>query len=203
MTDVEKAAEAAKIELEAQKKFEDLKKSLEGKSASELIELVLDARSEAKERRLKERELSERLVKIDSDKVSEEQKKMADEGKFKELLAAKEKEIETLNQTLKPKADEYDKFRQEEIEVIKKVLGDKWDDEYSNLSLPALRKMAVTLSSKKDDPNLDKGSSGAGSNGKALNAAQKKEAYEKFPQWTKEKAEEAWLDVLISTGKIK
>lgn len=172
-------------------------------SPSELIEIIRQTRSEAKEKRLLNKELSDKLAKIDQDKALEEQKKLADEGKFKELLTAKEKEIETLNQTLKPKADEYDKFRQDEIEQIKKVLGDKWDDDFEKLSLPALRKMAVTLSSKKDDPNLDKGSVGAGGNGKLLNAAQKKEAYEKFPNWTHEKAEEAWLDVLVSTGQIK
>lgn len=191
MTDEEKkAAEAA----------EGL--TLNELSPSELIEIIRQTRSEAKEKRLLNKELSERIAEIDKAKSLEEQKKLEEEGKFKELLTAKEKEIETLNQTLKPKADEYDKFRQEEIEAIKKVLGDKWDDEFSNLSLPALRKMAVTLS-KKPDPKLDAGSNGANVDGKELTAEQKREAYEKFPLLSKEKAEENWKYVLQKTGKLK
>jgi DNA gyrase/topoisomerase IV subunit A len=194
MTDEEKkAAEAAAVK-------EGL--TLNELSPSELIEIIRQTRSEAKEKRLLNKELSERIAEIDKAKLLEEQKKLEEEGKFKELLTAKEIEIENLNKTLKPKAEEYDKFRQEEIEQVKKILGDKWDDEFSNLSLPALRKMAVTLS-KKPEPNLDGGSNGANGGGKELTADQKREAYEKFPLMDKSKAEENWKYVLQKTGKLK
>ena len=194
MSDKEKTAE------ELAKEKEGL--TLNELSPSELIEIIRQTRSEAKEKRLLNKELSERIAEIDKAKALEEQKKLEEEGKFKELLTAKEQEIENLNKTLKPKAEEYDKFRQDEIEQVKKILGDKWDDEFSNLSLPALRKMAVTLS-KKPEPNLDGGSNGANGGGKELTADQKREAYEKFPLMDKSKAEENWKYVLQKTGKLK
>lgn len=200
MTDEEKAAEAAKQAEEAKKAQEEAKKALKEKGADYLVDELLKANSESKERKLKLREFEDQLSKIESDKKKAKEKELEEQGKLKELLTAKEKEIELLNQTLKPKADEYDKFRQEEIENIKKILGDKWDDGFANLSLPALRKMAVTLTSKKDDPNTDKGSKGnIGVN--SLTAEQKKEAYRMFANDSN--PEQSYADYLSKREEIK
>jgi hypothetical protein len=131
-------------------------------------------------------------------KRTEQEDKLKADGEFQKLLAEREKEI----LAMKPKADAFEQLRQVEIEDAKKSLGDKWDDEYQTLSIPALRKTTSLLSNSKvkvdgvddgkipDPPKVQ------------LTEAQRKDAHEKFPYQTKEQAERNWFDVLRKTGKI-
>jgi len=164
---------------------------------------VVDKEIEAKLERLAHLEKENKDLIASRDKAKdakrkEEESKLLEEKKYQELLNAKEKEIESL----KPKVDAFDQLRQVEIDEAKKVLGDKWDDEYESLSLIALRKTVQLLNVKENVAGSD--------NGKIidppklqLTEAQKREALEKFPHSTKEKAEQAWFEVLKETGKIK
>lgn len=102
----------------------------------------------------------EKLEKIDTDTRKAEEDKLKAQGELQKLLDAKEKEIEDLNKTLKPKADAFEQFKVSKIEQAKKTLGDKWDEEYSNLSLTALDKIINTISAKNPDPNPDGGPNG-------------------------------------------
>ena len=153
MTEEEQKQQA---ELEAQQKKEQLeaeRKSLEGKSTQELLNMIFETRGEARDRRLETKKLQEEIEKFKSKQTKEEEDKMKQQGELQKLLELKEQELASL----KPKADEFERLRTSEIEEAKKTLGDKWDEEYSNLSLVALRKMVSVLSAKAADPNLDNG----------------------------------------------
>ena len=132
-------------------------------------------------------------------KRKEEEEKLKQQGEYKELLDAKEKE----NEALKVKADAFEQLRTSEIEESKKLLGEKWDDEYGNLSLSALRKTVKLLSVKEKVAGTDNGEHLSDPPKTQLTEAQKREAVEKFAYMSKEKAEAAWEDVLRKTGKIK
>lgn len=164
---------------------------------------VADVELQAKLARLEHLENENKDLISQRDKLKEAKRKEAEDklkadGELQKLLDAKEQEV----LTLKVKADAFETLRQAEIEDAKKLLGEKWSDDYSLLPLTTLRKTVQLLNTKPTLPGSD--------NGKAddppkitLTEAQKKEAYEKFPNTTKEKAEEAWFDVLKSIGKIK
>ena len=66
-----------------------------------------------------------------------------------------------------------------------------------------LKKSYPDLFGKPNVASTDNGNSGTPPSDKVLTEAQKKEAYEKFPNLSREKAEEYWYDVLVKTGKIK
>lgn len=172
--------------------------TLDDLSADELKDIVRQTRAEAKTYRLSLRELQKEKEQFEAAKKTEQENKLKADGEFQKLLAEREKEI----QLIKPKADAFEQLRQAEIEEAKKSLGEKWDDEYQNLSIPALRKTMSLLSTSKmkvdgvddgkipDPPKVQ------------LTEAQRKDAHEKFPYQTKEQAERNWFDVLRKTGKI-
>lgn len=172
--------------------------TLDDLSADELKDIVRQTRAEAKTYRLSLRELQKEKEQFETAKKTEQENKLKADGEYQKLLAERDKEI----QSIKPKADAFEQLRQAEIEEAKKSLGDKWDDEYQSLSIPALRKTTSLLSSSKmkvdgvddgkipDPPKVQ------------LTEAQRKDAHEKFPYQTKEQAERNWFDVLRKTGKI-
>ena len=131
-------------------------------------------------------------------KRKEEEDKLKQQGELQKLLDAKE--IEVIQ--LKTKADAFEELRTTEIDEAKKALGDKWLDEYANLSLIALRKTVQLFAVNKKVPGVDDGHIPPPST-VTLTEQQKREAYEKFPYLSKEKAEESWFEVLVKTGKIK
>ena len=172
--------------------------TLDDLSADELKDIVRQTRAEAKTYRLSLRELQKEKEQFETAKKTEQENKLKADGEFQKLLAERDKEI----LAIKPKADAFEQLRQVEIEEAKKSLGEKWDDEYQNLSIPALRKTMSLLSTSKakvdgvddgkipDPPKVQ------------LTEAQRKDAHEKFPYQTKEQAERNWFDVLRKTGKI-
>ena len=131
-------------------------------------------------------------------KRKEEEDKLRQQGELQKLLDAKEIELAQV----KTKADAFDELRSMEVEEAKKALGDKWLDEYGNLSLASLRKTVQLFAVNKKVAGTDNGNMGEPATNQ-LTAQQKKEAYEKFPFMTADKAEEAWMEVLIKTGKLK
>lgn len=135
MTDEEqKVADAAKIELEAQKK------SLEGKSADELIEIIRETRNEAKERRLKEKELSDKLSAFESEKDKAAQEKKIAEGKKDEVI----NELTDKMKIFEAKAKQFDEYDKSKRDLLKKEIGDdNWLGSFDNLSLIDLEKLAI------------------------------------------------------------
>jgi hypothetical protein len=101
----------------------------------------------------------------------------------------------------KTKAEEFEQFKSARVEDAKSKLGDKWNDEYSNLSLSALDKLVAQMI-KSESVNMDTGSNGDTVKIK-LTDAQKKDAIEKYPYVSEEKAYEFHKHNLITTGKIK
>ena len=130
-------------------------------------------------------------------KRKEEEDKLKQQGELQKLLDAKELELTQL----KTKADAFEELRTTEIDEAKKALGDKWLDEYANLSLTALRKTVQLFQAKSKVATTDNGEVGDVTIN-TLTAEQKKEAYEKFPYLSKEKAEENWAHIL-KNKKVK
>ena len=173
--------------------------TLDDLSADELRNIVRETRSEAKTYRVSLRELQKEKEQLDAVKRKEADDKLKEKGKFEELLNAKEKELADA----RVKADAFEQLRTSEIEEAKKLLGEKWDDEYGNLSLTSLRKTVQLLSKKEKVPGTDNGEHPSDPPKTQLSDAQKREAIEKFPYMEKDKAEAAWEHVLRKTGKIK
>lgn len=172
--------------------------TLDDLSADELKEIVRQTRAEAKTYRVSLRELQKEKEQFETAKKTEQETKLKADGEFQKLLDERDKEI----LAIKPKADAFEQLRQAEIEEAKKSLGEKWDDEYQTLSIPALRKTISLLSSSKmrvdgvDDGKIPEPPK------VQLTEAQRKDAHEKFPYQPKEQAERNWFDVLRKTGKI-
>lgn len=172
--------------------------TLDDLSADELKDIVRQTRAEAKTYRLSLRELQKEKEQFETAKKTEQENKLKADGEFQKLLAEREKEI----QSIKPKAEAFEQLRQAEIEEAKKSLGEKWDDEYQNLSIPALRKtMSLLSSSKMKVDGVDDGKIPEPPKVQ-LTEAQRRDAHEKFPYQSKEQAERNWFDVLRKTGKI-
>jgi len=173
--------------------------TLDDLSADELKQIVRDTRSEAKTYRISLRELQKEKEQFETVKRKEEDEKLKAKGEYQKLLDEREKEIETM----KPKADAFEQLRLSELEDAKGILKDKWDDEYSNLSIPALRKLIKNFAGKTVKvEGVDEGRIPDTPEVK-LSAKDRLDAYEKFPYSTKEKAEEYWSEILAHTRKTK
>ena len=172
--------------------------TIEDMTPEELIREVLKTRSEAKTYRLSLRELQKKQEQLDADSRKDEESKMKQKGEYQKLLDAKEKEFEAI----KPKADAFDELRLSEIEEAKKSLGDKWLDEYTNLTLPTLRKTVTALKAQLIKiPSTDNGG-GGDPPVITLTPNQKKEAKQMYPYITEEKAYEYYMHNL-SKMKVK
>ena len=172
--------------------------TLDDLSADELRQILRETRSEAKTYRISLRELQKRQEQLDADKRKEEEDKLKQKGEYQKLLDAKEKEFEAI----KPKADAFDELRLSEIDEAKKSLGDKWLDEYANLSLPALRKTVTALKAQLIKiPGTDNGG-GGDPPVVTLTPDQKKEAKQMYPYISEEKAYEYYMHNLIKM-KVK
>lgn len=126
---------------------------------------LADLMSERKKRQALEVELDAK--KAAEAKVKED--KLKEEGKYQELLAEKDKEL----QALKPKADAFDELDASERAEIKEALDDKWDDDYNDLPLKVLRKIKKNLSLP---GKIDADNGGGFKGGKDLTDAEKAEA---------------------------
>ena len=152
----------------------------------------------------KRQELEEKLRLVEVEKKSAEEAKLIEDGKLQELINAKSSEITTIQELLKTanaRAEESDKFKAAKVEEYKKLLGDKWLDDYASLSLTALDSLAKSMLPK-TVIHTDGGATGQHLSIE-LTPEQKREAYGMYPHLSKEKAEEYLKHNLIKSGKIK
>ena len=206
MTEEEIQLEAEKkaAEESAKKKAEERAAELKTKSVEELAELVRSTQSEARDRRLKERELEEKIAKMEADQKEAEDAKLLKDGKVQELLDAKILELTNIQSELgkvKIVAEESTNFKAAQVEIYKKQMGVRWNDEYANLSLTALDTLVNQSTPKKvatdggvddDHPNVE------------LTPDQKREADAMYPfVEPKERRYELHKYNLIKLGKIK
>ena len=146
MNDEEKkAAEVAK------KKEEDSSQSkLKELSADELIDIIHETRKEAKERRLKEKELSEKLSTLEAKIGEEEQNKKIAEGKKDEVILELQQKLKTKDDEYKPfidKASKYDEYDSSKRTKLKETLKDNWLPSFENMPLIELEELASRLNS--------------------------------------------------------
>ena len=152
----------------------------------------------------KRQELEEKLRLVEVEKKSAEEAKLIEDGKLQELINAKSLELTTIQELLKTanaRAEESDKFKAAKVEEYKKLLGDKWLDDYASLSLTALDSLAKSMLPK-TVIHTDGGATGQHLSIE-LTPEQKREAYGMYPHLSKEKAEEYLKHNLIKSGKIK
>jgi hypothetical protein len=198
MNEEEQRLEDEKVAAEAKAKDE-----LKQKSVDELTELLHTTRSEAKTRRLRERELESKLAEMEAGIKAKSDAKLLEDGKIQELLDANILELTSTKDELdkvKIVAEESTNFKAAQVEIYKKAMGTKWVDEYANLSLTALDTLVNNAIPKKigTDDGVD-----AEHQGVVLTDDQKREAEAKYPHISKEKAWEYHIDNLIKSGKIK
>ncbi len=206
MTEKELQLEAEKktAEESAKKKADELAKAeLNKKSVEELAELLSSTRSEAKTRRLKERELEEEIAKMKTAQQVAEDAKLLEDGKIQELLDAKMAELtntQTELEQTKTVAEELTNFKAAKVEDAKKKMGSRWDDSYAVLPLTALDKLANSAAPK--IPGSDNGADAEHADIE-LTADQKRDAEAQYPFTTKEKAWELHKHNLIKYGKLE
>lgn len=147
-------------EVEQEKQPDAEKNALEGKSASELIDIIRETRTEAKDRRLKAKELEEKLSAIEAERQKQEQDKKIEQGKLSEVveelknkLAEKDKEFEPVKQ----KAEKYDEYDKSKRETLKGTLGNKWLNSFETMPLLDLETLASHLTSSVKLPDSDNG----------------------------------------------
>ncbi len=205
MTDEEKRLEAEKKAADdlAKKEAEERAAELKKKSVEELAELLSTTRSEARDRRLKERELEDKIAKMEADVKAKEEAKLVEDGKIQELLDAKILEVTGLQSErdkLKTVAEESTNFKAAQVEIYKKKMGVRWNDEYANLSLTALDTLVNQAVPKKVGTD---GGADAEKPDVELSDDQKRDAIAKYPHISVEKAYEYHIDNLIKTGKME
>ena len=147
-------------EAEKQKQQEAEKKALEGKTATELIEIIRETRSEAKERRLKTKELEDRLKTIEDEKQKQEQDKKLAEGKKDEVIQDLQKKYDEAAK----KATQWEDYNKKKREKIKEGMKDNWLDSFELIPLDELEKLASKFEINSSLLDSDNGK------GKKLNA---------------------------------
>lgn len=184
--------------IESQKKTEEPKKhsDLDGLDVKQLISIIEDTRGEAASRRIEAKQLKEKLEAIELKESKEAEEKLKKNGEYEKLLSEKESLIAGLNE----KAKAFDEYYNAEIENAKKVLGENWEDEFSKLSLPALKKLTSTFSKEAvkkvdhDDPTGKKKEESK----IELTESEKNEALRRYPNMIPEKAYELYRGNLIT-----
>ena len=206
MTEQETQLEAEKkIADESAKKLADdsAKVELNKKSVEELAELLSSTRSEAKQRRLKERELEDEIAKMKATQKAIDDAKLLEDGKIQELLDAKTLELTTTQSELeqtKTVAEELTTFKAAKVEDAKQKMGSRWNDSYATLPLTVMDKLANEAAPK--IAGSDNGASGEHADVE-LTDDQKRSAEAAYAFVKKEKAWEYYKHNLIQTGKIK
>lgn len=204
MTEKETAEAEQKQADETAKKeaYEKRQETLKDKSNEELIKVINETSSEARDYRHKKREVEDELNKLIADKKAAEEKKLHKAGELQKLIDSKSQELTDISKerdSYKVKADEADELKNAEIDETKKVMGEGWQDGYSVLTILELRNLRKSFALK-PNPQGDNGATGDKTK-VTLTAEQKKEAYEQYPYGGKEKAEENYAYNLIKYAK--
>lgn len=140
---------------------EDKHKGLRGQPESEYIRMIEELRRENSQRRKVSEDLDKRLAAIEDEKRKQTEAKLAEEGKFKELLSEKEKRIADLA-ALEQEVLEHRQFFQAELDAKLKGLTDVQKElvEAANLSLAKKVEMANRLLAEKPGSNSPGGKPG-------------------------------------------
>lgn len=137
------------------------KDSLSELSTDELVKIIKETRTEAKERRLKEKELSEKIAEFESKISQEEQNKKLAEGKKDEVILELQEKLKSKEKEFEPfveKAKKYDDYDNTKRTKIKGVLGDNWLSSFDNMPLSELEELASKLNSNVKLLDTDNGS---------------------------------------------
>ena len=102
---------------------EDKHAALRAQSADQLVEYIERLRDENKTTRLKAAEYEKKLADEAAARKVEEEKKLVDDGKLKELLTVKEKEIAALK-AIEEKNKSYEGFFSKQLEEKLKTLSE-------------------------------------------------------------------------------
>lgn len=127
------------------KAVEAEKSTLEGKSADELIEIIRETRKEAKDRRLKVTELSDKLSGLEAKINEEEQNKKIAEGKKDEVILELQQKLKLKDDEYKPfieKATKYDEYDSSKRGKLKEALSDGWLSSFETMPLIELEELA-------------------------------------------------------------
>lgn len=116
-----------------------VKDPLEGKSVSELIEIIHETRSEAKARRTREKELSDRLSSYEAKQNELEQSKKIAEGKKDEVISDLTKQLESVTKD----AEQWKKYFGTKKTKIKESLKENWLDSFDLLPLEDLEALEL------------------------------------------------------------
>lgn len=184
--------------IESQKIVEEPKKhsDLDSLDVKQLISIIEDTRGEAASRRIEAKQLKEKLEAIELKEAKEAEEKLKKNGDYEKILSEKE----TLISGLSEKAKAFDEYYNSEIENAKKVLGENWEDEFSKLSLPAIKKLTSTFTKEAikkvdhDDPTKQKKEESK----IELTESDKGEALRRYPNVSPERAYELYKGNLIT-----
>lgn len=152
--DEQKAADVAK---------KNVDNDLTTATPERLREIVLETRSEAKQRRLKEQELSEELETLRAEKAKQEQDKKLAEGKDKEVIVDLTKQVDDWRTKYLQIKTEYEIYETSENDQIKKIMGESWTDSLLKLSLAERKKLASKFTPGESLLDSDNGSKKKGS----------------------------------------
>ena len=177
------------------------KSDLENLDVKELVSMIKDLRSEAKNHRLAKNDLQSKLEVIEAKEKKAKEDEEKKKGNYEQLLKDKESEIETL----KSKATAYDEYYNSQVNSVKEKLGEDWMDEYSKLSLNALQKLgdkfgkSITTKIDVDNPNKQPKKTTL----VELNDEDKKEALFMFPNLTENEAYDFYKDIKLKKLELK
>lgn len=131
-------------------------------------------RVEAKERRLKIKELEEKLSVFEAEKEAERLKEMKAKGKYEELISELQKKLNEYE----PLAVKFIDYEKNKKEAIKKSLEDKelWTESFNKLDLAELEALTEKLIKKTPPANPTDTSSKFGNN----NQNDERDPYEKL-----------------------
>ena len=137
----------------------EVKNSLDGKTSDQLIDIIRETRNEAKNRRLKEKELTDKITELEAKVTQTDQDKLLAEGKKDELIETLKTQLKSKDDEYKPfkeKATKYDEYDKTKREKIKEILDKDWMPSFDNLPLIELEELASKLNSNvklKDSDN--------------------------------------------------
>lgn len=143
-TPEELATEQAKADAEAKHAEEHSK--LLGLTPEEYIQMIRETRAEAKEKRLKLKEATEKLSAYEKAEADAKEKDMKEKGKYKELIEAKDKLISEYE----PKVKEFEEYINKKKDAVKKDLetAGVWTESFNKLPLTELEAIAEKFKTK-------------------------------------------------------
>lgn len=143
-TPEELSAEKAKADAEAKHAEEQSK--LLGLSPEEYIQMIRETRAEAKEKRLKLKEATEKLSAYEKAEADAKEKDLKQKGKYDEIISAKDKLISEYE----PKVKEFEEYINKKKQAVKKDLetAGVWTESLNKLPLTELEAIAEKFKTK-------------------------------------------------------